>query len=298
VSNPSFMIDSSMIDGATKLFGVIGYPLTYSLSPVMHNAAFAALQENYVYLPLPIKSENLGAAMQGFEAIGLLGFNITIPHKQAILPYLHRISDLAQRVGAVNTVYRQDDQWFGTNTDVVGFLAALQGRASTWENQTAVVLGNGGAARAVVAGCLQSGFGHICVVGRNPDKLADFLQSWQAVPERDRLTVHPWDHLPSLLPEAALVVNTTPIGMDDSQDQSPLTETDWELVPEGAIAYDLIYVPCPTRFLQEAMARGLETIDGAAMLVHQGAAAQELWLQRKAPVEVMEKALLERLAQS
>jgi len=262
----------------------------------MHNAAIAHLGVNYVYLPLPVPPDRLGAAIAGFEAIGLVGFSVTIPHKQAIIPHLVNISDLARSVGAVNTVYRTEKGWEGTNTDVIGFLAPLRSRAAQLAGGTALVLGNGGAARAVVAACLELDFGHICIVGRDPDKLADFQLSWATVPGSDRLTVHPWEHLPSLLPEATLVVNSTPIGMDTDAGQSPLMEADWQLVPEGAIAYDLIYVPRPTRFLKDAAAFGLEAIDGTAMLVHQGAAALELWLQQPAPVEVMEKALLEQLA--
>ena len=112
-----------MITGKTKLLGVIGHPVQHSLSPVMHNAAIATLGLDYVYLPLPVRPEDLEVAIAGFAAIGLVGFNITIPHKQAILPLLVEVSPTAQMVGAVNTVWRTKDGWVGTNTDVEGFLA-------------------------------------------------------------------------------------------------------------------------------------------------------------------------------
>lgn len=285
-----------MIDGKTGLLGVIGYPVKHSLSPTMHNAAIAHLKVNYVYLPLPVHPDALGAAIAGFEAIELEGFNVTIPHKQAILPYLVDVSDLARAVGAVNTVYRTDQGWMGTNTDVEGFLAPLRSHTSALVGGTALVLGNGGAARAVVAGCTQLGLGKIQVVGRDPQKLEQFKDSWAGSSLAQGLEVYPWQQLPELLPQAQLIVNTTPIGMHTDAAASPLALDDWEVLPEGAIAYDLIYVPRPTRFLQEAAARGLTAIDGTEMLVNQGAAALELWLGQAAPVDVMRHALLSALA--
>lgn len=285
-----------MIDGKTGLLGVIGYPVKHSLSPTMHNAAIAHLNVNYVYLPLPVHPDALGAAIAGFGAIELEGFNVTIPHKQAILPYLVDVSDLARAVGAVNTVYRTDQGWMGTNTDVEGFLAPLRSQASALAGGTALVLGNGGAARAVVAGCSQLGLSKIQVVGRDPQKLEQFQNSWAGSSLAQGLEVYPWEQLPDLLHQAQLIVNTTPIGMHTDATASPLSVEDWDVVPEGAIAYDLIYVPRPTRFLQEAAARGLNTIDGTEMLVNQGAAALELWLGQAAPVNVMRQALLSALA--
>jgi shikimate dehydrogenase len=146
-----------LISGTTKLLGVIGNPVTHSLSPVMHNAALAELGSDFVYVAFPVVAEELEAAIAGFAAIGVQGFNITIPHKQAIMPLLQDISDDARAVGAVNTVWRTEQGWSGTNTDVFGFMAPLKS-LKDWAGKTAVVLGNGGAARAVVAGCTRLGF--------------------------------------------------------------------------------------------------------------------------------------------
>jgi shikimate dehydrogenase len=283
-----------MITGTTKLLGVIGHPIAHSLSPVMHNAAIAHLNLDYVYLALPVSPAELANAMAGFAAIGLRGFSVTIPHKQAIMPFLSNISTVAKVVGAVNTVSRTEQGWSGTNTDVEGFLAPLQALPREWTQTTAVVLGNGGAARAVVAGCAQLGCAHIRVVGRNPQKLQAFLDSWlenAAV----NLSVHTWDELPNWLSQADLLVNTTPIGMSPHGDASPLSSDEMKPLPERAIAYDLIYTPRPTRFLQQAGTQGLTTIDGLEMLVQQGAAALQLWLQQPAPVDVMRRSLLDYL---
>lgn len=295
-------MDKSAIAGTTKLLGVIGHPVEHSLSPVMHNAAIAHLGVDYVYLPLPVKPEDLKAALEGFAAIGLHGFNATIPHKQAILPFLSTVSPTAEAVGAVNTVWRTDRGWAGTNTDVEGFLAPLIVKGNDgqdWSQKVAVILGNGGAARAVVAGCAELGFAEIYVVGRDAQKLEEFRHSWNNSPLSsklsDRLHVRTWNNLSQLIPQATLLVNTTPLGMHPHVERSPLSADEIALIRPGAIAYDLIYTPSPTRFLQQAQQQGARAIDGLEMLVQQGAAALKIWLQQPVPVEIMRQALQQHL---
>lgn len=292
------MTNDTVISGKTKLLGVIGHPVSHSLSPVMHNAAIAHLGLDYVYLPLPVKPENLQAAIQGFEAIGLTGFNITIPHKQAILPFLSSISPIAEAVGAVNTVWRTDAGWAGTNTDVEGFLAPLHTHNRNW-SQIAVILGNGGAARAVVAGCAELGCAEIYIVGRNIQTVEEFCNSWGNSALADKLAgkLHACtrDKLPDLIAGADLLVNTTPVGMYPHVEQSPLSLDEISLLAKGAIAYDLIYTPRPTQFLQQAQQQKAIAIDGLEMLVQQGAAALKIWLQQPAPVDIMRQALLQHL---
>lgn len=285
------------ITGKTKLLGVIGHPVEHSLSPVMHNAALAKLGLDYVYLPFPIAPENLETAMAGFAAIGVIGFSVTIPHKQAILPFLSEISPIAQAIGAVNTVTRQGNGWVGTNTDVEGFIAPLQSTYhQDWSKKTAVILGNGGAARAVVAGCIQLGLAEIHVVGRNLQKLSQFRQSWQNSIFADKFQVHYWEELPKLISQANLLVNTTPIGMYPHIENSPLSVDEMEYLSPNVIAYDLIYIPKPTRFLQLAEKQKAIPIDGLEMLVQQGAAALKIWLQQeKVPVSEMRQALQNHL---
>jgi len=289
-----------MIKGTTKLLGVIGHPIEHSLSPIMHNAAISHLGLDYVYLAFPIKPENLNAAISGFSAIGLEGFSITIPHKQAILPLLSEISPVAIAVGAVNTVYRTVKGWAGTNTDVQGFLAPLRSPSSDisiddWSQKIAVILGSGGAARAVVAGCAKLGCAEIHIVGRHPDKLAKFQQSWINSPLPVNLITHTWESLPNLISKADLLVNATPIGMYPQRENSPVDVNLLDQISPGVIAYDLIYTPNPTEFLKQAQKRGAIIIDGLEMLVQQGAAALEIWLQKTVPVEVMRHSLQQHL---
>ncbi|MCC5659778.1 shikimate dehydrogenase [Nostoc sp. XA010] len=291
------MTKERLITGKTKLLGVIGHPVEHSLSPAMHNAAIAHLGLDYVYLPFPIAPQNLEIAIAGLAAIGVVGFSVTIPHKQAIMPLLSEITPLAQAIGAVNTVSRQNNQWVGTNTDIEGFIAPLQTTyKQDWSQKVAVILGNGGAARAVVAGCHQLGFAKIHVVGRNVQRLQEFGNSWNNSPISENLQVHQWEELPKLIPQANLLVNTTPIGMYPKVNESPLSVEEIANLPKGAIAYDLIYIPKPTQFLEQAEKQGAIAIDGLEMLVQQGVAALKIWLQQETvPVEVMRQALQKHL---
>lgn len=261
----------------------------------MHNAAIAQLGLDYVYLPFPVAAAQLSDALAGFAAIDVRGFNITIPHKQAILPLLTEVSELAQAIGAVNTVARTDTGWYGTNTDVAGFLAPLTPLKPNWSATDALVLGCGGAARAVVAGCAQLGCRKIWVAGRDRHKLIRFQQSWGTSPRPISVDICDWQDKATQLFQAGLVVNTTPIGMAPQIDQSPLTPMELQQLPAGAIVYDLIYTPCPTRLLQEAVTYGAIAIDGLEMLIQQGAAALELWLQQPVPVDIMRYALQQRM---
>jgi len=281
-----------VITGKTQLLGVIGHPIEHSLSPKMHNAAIAALKLDYVYLPFPVKPEDLQTALVGFAAIGIVGFNVTIPHKQIIMPWLSEVSQIAQDIGAVNTVWRTPNGWAGTNTDVKGFLAPLQTHNRDWSQTVAVILGNGGAARAVVAGCAQLGCAEIHVVGRNQDKLEQFKHSWAASSLTVNLEIHSWEEVLQLIPQVTLLVNTTPTGMYPQIEQSPVSASLIEQLPSGAIVYDLIYNPKPTQFLRYSQQQGAIAIDGLEMLINQGAAALEIWLQQPIPIDVMRQALL------
>lgn len=291
------------ITGNTKLLGVIGCPIEHSLSPVLHNAALAnrALTLNqtsleYVYLPLRVESADLELALGGMAALGYQGFNVTIPHKQAIMPYLQEISPLAQAVGAVNTVIRQGKQWVGTNTDVQGFLSPLAALNQDWKDLEVCILGSGGAARAVIAGCHQLGCKAIHVVGRDYFKLQALQESLLQTDFCVSIQVHEWSVLETLLPQTPLVVNTTPIGMYPKVNESPLADQAISRLPIEAIVYDLIYTPRPTQLLTLAQRQGYTTIDGLEMLIQQGAAAFKLWTGNAPSVSVMRQAALEILA--
>ncbi|GBO56535.1 shikimate 5-dehydrogenase I alpha [Pseudanabaena sp. lw0831] len=287
---------SGRILGTTKIIGVMGFPVSHSLSPVMHNAAIAAMGMDYVYVSLPIPVEQLPTAIAGLKAIqSVQGFNLTIPHKVDVMPLLDEVLPIAKAVGAVNTVKRVGDRWVGTNTDVAGFLNPLKQLNCDWENMPALILGSGGAAKAVVAACLELGCSVIHVVGRDPKKMKKFHGAMTIQLHDYNLRVHPWTSIPHLLEVAGIVINATPIGMA-SDPNTPISEAEMNLLPDHAIAYDLIYTPRPTKFLQIAAARGLKAIDGLEMLINQGAIGLEFWLDQPVPIEIMRQALLQHLA--
>ena len=286
-----------IISGKTRLLGVIGNPIGHSLSPVMHNAALEEMDSDFVYVAFPIEESVLSTAVVGFGAIGVQGFSVTIPHKQAIMAELVHISELATAVGAVNTVWKTAQGWYGTNTDVEGFVSPLREMNRDWSEENAIVLGNGGAARAVVVGCAELGFKSIQVIGRDSNKLQDFLVSFNSFESvASRLTVNTWDTLDNTLANADLIVNSTPIGMAPNVDASPLTIMQAQKIKAGTIAYDLIYTPNPTEFLNQAQAQGAIAIDGLEMLVQQGAAALKIWTGKsEVPVTTLRVALQKHL---
>ena len=291
---------SRPISGQTALVGVLGDPVRHSLSPAMHNAALAELGLDWIYLALPTPAARLAAVLDGLEAVGCRGLNVTIPHKQAVAALCRERSPLAERVGAVNTlVPLEGGGWHGTNTDVAGFLAPLH--HGPWRGARAVVLGCGGSARAVVAGLVELGLERITVVARRPEALESFTAACR--PWAPQLSSQLWadtersdGELAAALGQAALVVNTTPVGMASGHDpearqRCPLGEAELDALRPGSTVYDLIYTPRPTRLLEQAGARGCRTLDGLEMLVQQGAAALQLWSgRREVPVAAMRRA--------
>jgi shikimate dehydrogenase len=294
------------ITAHTALAGVLGDPVRHSLSPVMHNAALAVLNLDWVYLALPAPADQLQVVLQGLEAIGCRGLNVTLPHKQAVARLCRQLTPLAERVGAVNTlVPLEGGGWLGTNTDVEGFLAPLRSGADGpqgdgWVGSRAVVLGCGGSARAVVAALVELGCGEILLAGRRRQPLEELVADCRGwAPQLRPLD---WSELDQELSTAALVVNCTPVGMaragdPEAQRRTPLSSSQLDRLPSGATVYDLIYVPRPTALLQAAAARGGRIVDGLEMLVQQGAAALRLWSgQAEVPVSAMRAAAEAALA--
>jgi len=284
------------ITAATALVGVLGDPVRHSLSPVMHNAALAALGLDWVYLALPAPPGRLAAVVEGLAAVGCRGLNVTIPHKQAVAALCRELSPLAERVGAVNTlVPRAEGGWLGTNTDVEGFLAPLRADGpADWSGRRALLLGCGGSARAVVAALVELGVGSVAVSGRRAGAVAAFVDGCRGwAPQLQPLD---WEQLVGPLAEAELLVNTTPVGMAAAGDpgaaeRSPLSPAQLDALSPRATVYDLIYTPRPTALLRAAGERGCRVLDGLEMLVQQGAASLRLWSGRRdVPVDAMREA--------
>lgn len=272
-----------VIDANTHLAGVLGYPVRHSLSPAMHNAAFRALGLNWVYLAFEVAPNALSQAIVGVRGLGIRGLNLTIPHKEAVLPLIDGLTDAAQRIGAVNTLFWEAGRLIGDNTDAGGFLRALHEAGVEPSGQHVLVYGAGGAARAVIYALQQAG-ASITVANRTPERAGALAAAFgaQAVP----MTL---EALRPLFPRVDGMVNCTTLGMTPNTGTTPPVE--WDALPPTVWVCDLVYRPLQTRLLQEAHARGLKTVDGLGMLIHQGALALERWTGRDAPVPVMRAAI-------
>jgi shikimate dehydrogenase len=252
----------------------------------MHNAALAHLGLDAVYLPVPVPAARLPDVLGALRYLpSLVGLNLTIPHKELALSVVSELDGLAQQVGAVNTLKRDGERWLGCNTDVPGFWEPLQ--KSNVAGQPVLVLGTGGAARAIAVACLTHGCG-VWLAGRDEGKLAGVVKDLSHRTGEEVRGVL-WSDLSQRLPHSAVVVNATPVGM--TVDRSPLTAENLSQLPGGAIVYDTLYQPRPTPLLRLARAQGLPIQDGLAMLLGQGALAFEFWWGLPAPRAVMAQAL-------
>ena len=279
----------SAIGGETRLVGVMGWPVAHSLSPAMHNAAFAATGLDYVYVPLPVPPEQLPQAMGGLAALGFVGANVTVPHKSAILPHVAALTPIARAIGAANTLIVQPDgTLLGDNTDGAGFLADLRAHGVDPAARSALVIGAGGAARAVVYALAEVG-ARVAVANRTLEKARVLCQIMrQALPHAD-VSAHAFPAaLPELAQAADLIVNCTSLGLRAECDALP-----WDASTpfrSEQVVYDLVYTT-RTPFLKLAAEGGARTIGGLGMLIHQGAKAFELWTRQPAPVRVMQAAI-------
>jgi len=277
------------ISGTTRLAGVIGCPIQHTLSPAMHNAAFKALGLDAVYLPLGVPEQGLAPLLASLRSLSALGANVTVPYKEAVVPLLDECSIAAQRIGAVNTIVFAHGRLIGHNTDGPGFLASLKDRL-TLKGKQVVLVGGGGAGRAVAVTLAEAGVRHLVVADVNQVKMEKLVEDLGRLGARSVRPVAPQsDALQMELEQADLVVNATPLGLKPG-DPLPVPET-W--LPRGKCVMDLVYGKGPTRFLQAAARRRNQVVPGWLMLLHQGALAFRLWTRKNPPVAVMRRALIQ-----
>lgn len=272
-----------MVDGHTRLFGIIGDPVEHSLSPAMHNAAFAHLGINGVYVPM--RPADLAAAYHGLCSLGFVGVSVTVPFKVAIMDLVGEIDPVARRIGAINTLVFERVagriRCTGSNTDWVGSNRALA-EALPLAGSTVLLIGAGGAARAVGFGLVEAG-ASVLVTNRTEAKGRELAAQLQGrfVPAAELAAVR-----------ADALVNTTSVGMAPGLEDMPINA---DLLAHYAVVMDIVYAPLETRLLREAKARGCTTIDGLTMLHYQGAAQFALWTGHEAPHAVMRQALVTAL---
>ena len=262
------------ITGATRLAGIMGWPVNHSRSPLLHGFWLNQTGVDGAYVPLPVRSEHIEQAFRALPILGFRGCNLTIPHKQAALRIVDRIDPLARRIGAINTVIvGSDGSLEGRNTDAFGFYENLRESAPSWQPTAgpAVVLGAGGAARAVVAALGDAGVAEIRIVNRTRLR-AEAVAGDLSTPET-RITIHSWDDVSTVQRHAGLLVNATSLGMAG---EPPLT-LDLLSLPPSAPVVDIVYVPLETDLLATARRCGHPVVDGLGMLLHQGRPGFEAW---------------------
>ena len=287
------MKPSPAITGSTQIVGLLGWPVGHSLSPAMHNAAFAHLGLDWRYVPLPVDPARTGAipqAVAGLRALGLRGANVTVPHKQAVMGCVDRLTPAAEAIGAVNTlVVEKEGSLLGDNTDAAGFIGDLRDHGVDLQDRHVLVLGAGGSARAVVYGLAQAGAARIAIANRTVETAQALAAALQAHARGCPMTAFalPSD-LPELAAQADVIVNCTSLGMTPKVDTSPWPDD----LPfrSSQIVYDLVYNPAATVLLKQAADAGAQAIGGLGMLVWQGAFAFERWTGTPAPVDTMRAA--------
>ncbi len=277
------------ITAQTQLCGLLGNPVDHSLSPAIHNAAFESLGLNFAYLAFPV--EDLENAIRGIRALGhIRGFSVTIPHKVSIMPLLDSIETTAKHIGSVNTIIKDRGMLVGSNTDASGALQALRQGGMALSGQRVVLLGSGGAARAIAFGlCVEGTIEHLTLLGidaKERSTLATDLRTKTGA----EITDHPLNPstLGSALADAHLLIHGTPIGMHPKIEHSCVPK---ELLHPGLTVMDIVYNPLNTRLLQDAQTAGCRTIQGIEMFLHQAVGQFELWTGESAPIEVMRNVL-------
>jgi shikimate dehydrogenase len=283
------------INGFTKLTGIIGYPIEHSVSPQMHNAAYAKLGLNYCYLPLLVMASDLEKALEGIRILGFAGLNVTIPHKEAVVPHLDEVTKLARLIGAVNVILNQEGRLVGYNTDGPGFMDSLKEDAGfDVKGKRAVILGAGGGAKSVAIMLAKDGIANLVisdVIYEKAKDLCEYINSHFGIAPYACPTKS--DEARKLIEKCDLIVNATPVGMHPKVNECPISE-DYK-IPSKAVAYDMVYNPMETRFLELAKANGAKAVSGLGMLLRQGALAFSLFTEQEPPMEIMKEAALKAL---
>ncbi len=282
-----------IISNKTRLCCVIGHPVDKSLSPIMHNEAFRAKGLDYVYLAFDVDTFHLKEAVEGLRALKVKGFNVTMPHKVAILNLLDRIDEDASLVGAVNTVVNDDGELIGYNTDVNGIISALEAKVHSLKGLKALLIGAGGAARACIVALVLKGCKEIIIMNRNFDKAKLMAEDLSKKLKMNYILEElSMDSLKKAINSVDIIINATPIGTYPNLDESIVPQ---ELIKKDMVVFDVVYNPKKTKLIRDAEKMGAKVIPGYEMFVGQGAASFKLWTGIDAPVDIMGRAVLKAL---
>ncbi|HKV53758.1 MAG TPA: shikimate dehydrogenase [Candidatus Binataceae bacterium] len=291
------------LSGRTRFTAIFGDPVEHSLSPAMHNAAYAALGLDRAYAAFHVTPASLREAVRAIPALGIAGVNLTVPHKERAARMMAELSEEARTLRAINCVVNRESRLYGDNTDARGLAIDLRDSGVVLEGRSALIVGAGGAAAAAVLACLRTGAAQIVLCNRTPERaarLARRLNRW-AVSQGEGRSRHPIDARGldalterSTFADTALVINATPTGLKTGG----FTKLAYGAAPDDCVFYDMIYAREPTPFLARALALGRRALDGAGMLVNQGELAFELFNRLAPPAGVMRGALMAALGRS
>jgi shikimate dehydrogenase len=280
------------ICGKTQTFGVIGDPIEHTLSPAMQNAAFSTLKLGASFLAFHVKSENVGDAIRGMRALSISGLNVTMPHKKAVIPFLDEMDESSRFLESVNTIQNHNGKLRGFSTDGVGAHRALEENGVTVKDKKLVLLGGGGAARAI-AYTVAREVGELVLLNRTPQKTAVLTEALNSKFHTKIVSVPlTSESIRDSLKGADILVNATSVGMYPNHAQSPVKA---ECLSSNLAVMDIIYHPVKTKLAKAAKSSGCKVISGVEMLLFQGAASFEIWTGKHAPIEVMRRAALKQL---
>ena len=278
-----------MVQGTTQIYGVIGDPISHSLSPSLHNPAFAALGIDAVYVTFRVSPSSLEDALRGLLALNVQGINVTVPHKSEVFQYVDEVTDTARRIGAINTLRNDSGHWIGENTDATGFIRSLEPLGLSLPGSSVGMLGAGGAAKGVAVGLLEAGVSRLFISNRSYDRATVLAELLKASFGQQSVSAVSLEELEKK--ELNLLVNTTTVGSEGHSSPAKLNRFD----KLGAVT-DIIYRPSRTPLLLEAEKLGLPNLNGGGMLLYQGISAFSFWTRRTAPEIIMRKALDEYLS--
>lgn len=281
-----------MITGKTNVFGIIGDPVEHSLSPGMHNAAFKELGLDNIYVPFQVKAENLEDAIIGAQSLGIKGFNVTIPHKTEVINYLDYLDIAAGLIGAVNTIEFGKNGAVGHNTDGIGAVMAIE-EATSVKNKKVIILGAGGASRAIAFQLLLSGVDNLVIANRTVEKATELKTDLVEKLEHEVRVSGLDENLTLELQDTDILINTTPVGMYPNVDQKPVVNA--SMMHQDLVVNDIVYNPLKTGLLKEADKAGAKSISGIKMLMYQGVEAFKIWTGIEPPVEIFQNALMTEL---
>jgi shikimate dehydrogenase len=281
-----------MITGKTRVCGVIGEPIEHTLSPIMHNAAYEALQLDYAFLAFRVKPAEVASAVNGMRALNIRGLNVTMPHKTTVINHLDRVDLSAQIINSVNTILNKENMLFGFNTDGVGALKALKENGVELKGRKVLLLGAGGAARAI-AYVMAKEADELAVLNRTVRQARSLVKLLERSFNKKIVagSLSPND-IQTNLQDSDILINATSVGMKPKPDETVVPP---KLLRKNLAVMDIVYNPFETKLTRDAKVLGAKVVSGVEMLIYQGAASFEIWTGKSAPVEVMRQAVLTQL---